>query len=318
MAKPLRRKGPPPRRQRGFPAWGWALLVLGVFAAGLWLGRSGWLDRLMRPARPQLGGAVADATPAPAEGERPRRPGNRPPAGADTAPTPQPLERPAGHIALVIDDLGRSLEDLDALAALGVPISYAVLPYEELTAQVVARLRAEDREILCHLPMEPGSERDPGPGALHVGMDEAALATATRQAVSRVPGAVGVNNHMGSSLTADQGAMGAVLQVLRQDGLFFLDSRTSAESVGYRLAQSLGLPSAERDVFLDPDPAPAAIREQFRRLLERARSEGAAIAIAHPLPGTLAVLGEEVPKAREAGYTFVPVSFLLDRTGDPL
>jgi polysaccharide deacetylase 2 family uncharacterized protein YibQ len=183
---------------------------------------------------------------------------------------------------------------------------------------VAARLAAEGREVLCHLPMEPGGAGDPGPGALRAGMGSQALASAARQALARVPGAVGVNNHMGSGLTADPAAMESILHVLRADGLFFLDSRTSPGSVGYRLARSLGLPTAERDVFLDADAEPAAIRLQFQRLLDRSRQEGAAIAIAHPLPPTLSVLREEVPRARGEGFTFVPVSFLLDRTGEPL
>jgi uncharacterized protein len=217
----------------------------------------------------------------------------------------------------VIDDLGRSTGELAALAALGVPLSYAVLPFEEHTAAVVASLRERRQEILCHLPMQPGNGSDPGPGALLASMSEDGLAGATRAALAHVPGAVGVNNHMGSSLTTDPAAMGAVLNVLQQEGLFFLDSRTSRESVGYRVARSLGLPAAERHVFLDDDPHPDAVRAQFRRLLERAHVEGAAIAIAHPHPSTLLVLRDEVPQALAAGYTFVPVSFLLDRTGEP-
>ena len=97
-----------------------------------------------------------------------------------------------------------------------------------------------------------------------------------------------------------------------------LDSRTSADSVGYTLARSLGLPCAQRDVFLDDDPDEAAIRLQFARLLDLARERGGAIAIAHPRPSTVAVLRTEVPRARAEGFTFVPVSFLLDRSGDPL
>ena len=311
-----------PGRRGGFPAWGWVLVGAVLFAVGLAVGR-GWLDGVPEGLARWRGDDAKAAAEAPATAEAPRerpREARREPA-AKPQPSPgEPAapERPAGHVALVIDDLGRSLEDLDALAALGVPISYAVLPYEERTAEVVARLQRESREILCHLPMQPGNGSDPGPGALQASMSEVALATAARDAIARVPGAVGVNNHMGSSLTTDAAAMGSILQVLQQDGLFFLDSRTSAGSVGYQLARSLGLPSAERDVFLDPDPSPEAIREQFRRLLERSRSEGAAIAIAHPLPSTLAVLREEVPRARAAGFTFVPVSFLLDRSGDPL
>ena len=224
---------------------------------------------------------------------------------------------PVARIALVIDDLGRSIEDIRVLERLGVPITYAVLPYEEETPAVAAELRRQDREILLHLPMEPRSHAEnPGPGALLLGMPRDQLRQLTAEALQAVPGAVGVNNHMGSGLTEDEGSMEAILGVLAKRKLFFLDSRTSAQSVGYRTAMGLGLPAAERQVFLDSDPQPAAVRAQFQRLLDLARQRGAAIAIGHPLPATLAALAEEVPRARAAGFEFVPVSYLLDQPGD--
>jgi len=294
------------------PSWRrWALLAaaLAIAAAALWLALPG-----RHPARPTVtppraeagGGKHATPEHRPAR-ERRRRSQKR----AATA-------GPAGQLAIVIDDLGRSVDDVTALDELGVPLSYSVLPFEAQTAEVVARLRAERRELLCHLPMEPANSHDPGPGALRQAMDLDALAAATERALARVPGAVGANNHMGSELTTDRAAMGTVLDVLQRHGLFFLDSRTSASSVGFTLARSLGLPAAERDVFLDDDPDPAAIRAQLARFLARSRERGAAIAIAHPRPTTLEVLRVEVPKAKAEGFTFVPVSFLLDRGGQPI
>jgi polysaccharide deacetylase 2 family uncharacterized protein YibQ len=109
--------------------------------------------------------------------------------------------------------------------------------------------------------------------------------------------------------------MTTVLGVLAERGLFFLDSRTSAESVGYKVALGLGVPAAERQVFLDGEPTPEAIHTQFQRLLDLARSKGAAIAIGHPHPETLAALLREVPKAQAEGFEFVPVSYLLTRAG---
>jgi polysaccharide deacetylase 2 family uncharacterized protein YibQ len=162
--------------------------------------------------------------------------------------------------------------------------------------------------------MEPSNGADPGRGALRLAMGRRELARATRRALDAVPGAVGVNNHMGSKLSADRVAMDTVLRVISRRGLYFLDSRTSAESVGYQEARALDVPAAERQVFLDPDLRPEAVRYQFRRLLEVARERGAAIAIGHPHPNTLAVLREEVPLAVERGYRFVPVSYLLDRS----
>jgi hypothetical protein len=220
------------------------------------------------------------------------------------------------RIALVIDDLGRTVDDLGPLAELGIPITYAVLPYEEQTPQVVAELRRRRAEVLLHLPMEPKNGQDPGPGALRLGMEEGELRDLTLDALRAVPGIVGVNNHMGSGLTEDQGSMDAILGVLAARGLFFLDSRTSAQSVGYRTAIRLGIPSAERQVFLDGDPSPEAIEAQFQRLLDVARTRGAAVAIGHPHPETLAALAAAVPRAKELGYEFVPVSYLLDRPDD--
>jgi polysaccharide deacetylase 2 family uncharacterized protein YibQ len=218
-----------------------------------------------------------------------------------------------GAIALVIDDLGRSLADLDTLKGLGVPLTYAVLPYESQTTVVAETLRRRGEEVLCHLPMEPRSGGNPGPGALRLGMSPDELRQSTVAALRAVPGAVGVNNHMGSGLSADETSMGAILQVLSARGLFFLDSRTSAQSVGFRLATELGIPAAERQVFLDDDLSSEAIHAQFLRLLEMARSRGEAIAIGHPHAVTLATLAVEVPRAQALGYRFVPVSALLER-----
>jgi polysaccharide deacetylase 2 family uncharacterized protein YibQ len=229
----------------------------------------------------------------------------------------EPAAAEPGRVALVIDDLGRSVEELDAIERLGVPVSYAVLPFEEQTSEVVAALRRRHAEILLHLPMEPVNGEDPGPGALYLGMGEDELREKTEAALGAVPGAVGVNNHMGSGLSADEPSMEAILRVLAARRLFYLDSRTSAETVGYRMASKLGIPAAERQVFLDRDPTAAGIRVQFQRLLDLARTRGAAIAIGHPHPETLAILAEEVPKALEKGYEFVPVSYLLDRPDEP-
>ncbi len=220
------------------------------------------------------------------------------------------------RIAIVIDDLGRDETEVEEIETFGVPITYSVLPYEEATAAVVAELTARGEEMLCHLPMEPEGMGDPGPGALLASMTDDELIVATDRALAEVPGAVGVNNHMGSGLSADSRAMRPVLAHLAKKHLFFLDSRTSAKSVGYRLAIELGVPAAERQVFLDDLEEPAAIRAQFARLLALARKKGAAIAIGHPHPNTLAVLAEEIPKAVAAGFEIVPVSYLLDRAGD--
>lgn len=223
----------------------------------------------------------------------------------------------AARLALVIDDLGRSLADVDRVAGLGVPVTFAVLPFESHTAEVRDRIVAGGHEFICHLPMEPTNGANPGPGALTSEMRGRQLASATRRALAAVPGVVGVNNHMGSNLTADRRAMRAILRVIGNRGLYFLDSRTSADSVGFAVAQEMRIPTVERRVFLDGELTNDWVAGQFRRALEIARDDGAAVVIGHPHDVTLTALESLVPEAQRAGYEFVEVSKLLERAGSP-
>jgi len=260
---------------------------------------------------------VASRIRAAAGGERPARTAHPAPRSAHVPPAARPPAPPpvgrGTRVALVIDDLGRSQREIDRIDALGVPVTYAVLPYERRTAAVVARLRREGREIICHLPMEPVGGQNPGPNAILEEQTPGRVEALTREALAAVPGAVGVNNHMGSRVTADGVAMQAILDVVREHGLFFLDSLTTAESRAYDIARSLGIPAARRSVFLDTEHGETAIDAAFAKLLDQARREGAAIGIGHPHDETFEVLEAMVPKAVAAGYEFVPVSYLLER-----
>ncbi len=294
-----------------------------LFAVGLYVG----FELSKPPQRPDFGIVPGAPVPEPTPAEmRPATPTPAEPTPAEPTPAEpdlpealrivrQPPPRTstgAPRISIVIDDLGRGLRDLDALAGLGIPLTYSVLPFETRTAQVVAELRERGVEYLCHLPMEANSGADPGPGALRLAMSRDQLQDATRRALAAVPGAVGVNNHMGSGMLSQQAAMTTVLEELARQGLYFLDSRTSADTVGYSLARQLGIKAAERQVFLDTVRDGDAIRGQFDALLATARKRGGAVAIAHPHPETLEVLAVAIPAARAEGFEFVTASALLE------
>lgn len=305
---------------QGSGARGIFLFLLGVLvgAAGCYFGcrHTNEESRSSPAAKPA---AIATA-PRHGAARRSHPEASSPPAHSPAAGAVKPTDDESGpvegvRVALVIDDLGRSVEDVETLSRLGVTMTYAVLPFETATPEVAAALQRRGAEVLCHLPMEAKNGQDPGPGALRFGMSQDELQQATAAALAAVPGAVGVNNHMGSRLSADERSMRAILVVLAGRHLFFLDSRTSPESIGYRLATSLGVPAAERQVFLDGDLRPEMIRQQFARMLQVARTRGSVIAIGHPHPATLEILAAEVPRARALGYRFVPVSDLLDRPG---
>jgi uncharacterized protein len=307
-----------PSRSRSSRSGGPWLFLLGLLvgAGALYLYLHGSAPKSSSPS------AETPASPKPTP-SRPAHPHPRIVPSDHVEPTPVELS-PApvasgpvhgARVAVVIDDLGANVEELKPLERLGVPVTYSVLPYAEQTSQVVSELRGRNAEILLHLPMQPKNGENPGPGALLERMTDDELRQGTIAALKAVPGAVGVNNHMGSLLSSEEGPMNTVLEVIAERRLFFLDSRTSAGSVAYKVATQLGIPAAERQVFLDGDPSPEAIHAQFQHLLALARSHGAAIAIGHPHPTTLAMLTSEVPKAKAEGFEFVPVSYLLTRSG---
>jgi hypothetical protein len=220
-------------------------------------------------------------------------------------------------VAIVIDDIGFEAQPVRELAGLGLPLTFAVLPRQRYSRSLAAELRARGHEVILHLPMEPRGypARDPGAGAVDGGMDAGEVAAAVDRDLREVPQAVGVNNHMGSRATADSRVMREVLEVVRRHGLYFLDSRTTRDTVAFQMARSMGIPAVERTIFLDDRREASYIEGQVRGLLRRARQEGSAVAIGHPDPVTVQVLRRSLGLLRSADIRVVPASELAGAAG---
>ncbi len=238
--------------------------------------------------------------------------GRHPPARRASPPPTIPEVR----VAIVIDDVGFQEEPTLGFARLGLPITFAVLPHQRYSAGLARRLRSMGHEVILHLPMEPLGypARDPGVGSVREGMSATEIASVVGADLLEVPGAIGLNNHMGSRATADPELMRAVLQVCGERGLYFLDSRTTPETVAYHLALRMGVRAAKRDVFLDDRRERTYIEGQVRSLLAKARLEGSAVAIGHPDAITLDALRRSADLLSGAGVRVVPASALA--TGD--
>ena len=254
----------------------------------------------------------------PARPSRPR-PIPRPPRPTVVAPPARakepssPASRRDARIAIVIDDLGNDRGALERIAAWRFAVAGAVLPGLPESIATAERLARSGKEVLLHLPMEPdGYPRvQPGPGVVLRSDSDERIAEIVAEDLDTVPGAVGVNNHMGSAATADPRVMRAVVRVLSDRGLFLLDSRTTEASVARRVAEEASLPAVSRRVFLDSVPTADAIDRSFRELLAKARQDGSALAIGHPYPETMAMLERELPQLAEKGVALVRVSSLV-------
>jgi len=154
-------------------------------------------------------------------------------------------------------------------------------------------------------------EKRPGPGALLAAMPSDEMREQLLANLDVVPGAVGVNNHMGSRLTTDGRAMKVLMGVLKERGLFFLDSKTSPRSLAFDTAYHFNIPAAKRDIFLDAYDDRDFIRGQIRKLVEAAGRRGTAIGIGHPYASTLEVLDEMKSEILASGIEWVPLSELV-------
>lgn len=215
------------------------------------------------------------------------------------------------RIAIIIDDLGYSRQQGQAIVDLPAPVTCAVIPFSPHGRRLAERASLAGKEVLVHMPMATQGHLKLDRGGLQNGMDEPQLLDAVRQALSQIPQARGLNNHMGSALTEQPQPMSWLMAELKAHQLFFIDSRTSSHTVAQQVAQQVGLSHAGRDVFLDNERDLISINQQFNRLIRLARQRGQAIAIGHPYPETVHYLKQVLPLMKEAGIDVVPVSSLL-------
>ncbi len=232
-------------------------------------------------------------------------------AVAAAAPDGRPM------IAVVIDDVGLDRRRSRRAMALPAPVTIALMAYADDARDQAAAARRGGHELLVHLPMEPGDEgENPGPNALLSDLPEGEFARRLEWNLTQFAGYVGVNNHMGSKLTSDPVALAPVMAALKQRGLMFLDSRTTSQTKGLAVAQRFGVPAVERNVFIDHDVSPIAVRTALVRAEDLARRNGFAIAIGHPKDVTLDALEEWLPEVQSRGFAVVPVTAIVRHIGD--
>ena len=216
------------------------------------------------------------------------------------------------RIAIIIDDLGYRLDAGRRAIELPGPVAYAVLPGAPRARMLAGLAHREGKEVLLHLPLQAMQTNNDEPGSIHLDMSRRELRDIFAAALSSVPHAIGVNNHRGSLLTRHPGHMRWLMEEIRaRESLFFVDSYTTHHSVALQIAREAGIVARRRDVFLDPDPAPATVAREFERMKTLARQRGSVIAIGHPYPATLELLERELPKLAAEGFELIAISELL-------
>ncbi len=240
-------------------------------------------------------------------------------ASTASADDPRSMQAAARQIAIVIDDFGNGMKGTDEMLNLPVKLTVAIMPFLPSTKKDAESAHAKGHDVIVHMPMEPirGRASWLGPGAILTSLTDDEIRRRVEAAIDDVPYAIGMNNHMGSRATADERVMRIVLQVCKERGLFFLDSRTSWKTVVPKVAKELGVPLLQNDVFLDDVNTRSHVLRQISAVRKELAKRSTCVVIGHVGPTGLTTSGElknAIPGlSMEA--TFVRLSELLPMPG---
>lgn len=195
----------------------------------------------------------------------------------------RPEHRPRKKLAVIIDDLGNNMEGTEEILSMPVKLTVAVMPFLPTTQQDAKRAHERGYDVLLHLPMEPKQGRPEwlGPGAILTRMADDEVRKKVEEAIDNVPFAVGINNHMGSKATADERIMSIVLDVCKERGLFFVDSKTNYRSVVGKLCEQKGMPQVNNHIFLDDVASTEHISKQMVKVADWLKNHEYCVTIGH-------------------------------------
>ena len=232
---------------------------------------------------------------------------------SETRAAGRPEVQPGARVAIVIDDVGNNMEELEPFLALPMPLTFAVMPVRTFSEESVARIRSAGKSYIMHQPMEPVGDANPGPGAIFNDMSREEIWSTLDQNLASLGGAAGLNNHMGSLVTADKRTMGYILDYIEEKKMFFLDSLTTGESVAAELSLERNVPYMKRNsMFLDNNRESEYIERALRSGFKLAGQSGRAVMIGHVWDEHLArLLLDLYPEFNEAGYSFDDIGNMI-------
>ena len=218
----------------------------------------------------------------------------------------------AGELNIIIDDFGyRNDEVSDGFLSLGANLTFAVIPGHKYSRSFAKKAFKKGYEVIVHMPMESHvSSSGEEVFVLNTDMTSSEIESRMENVITHLPQAVGMNNHQGSKATENKRVMNVVGSVLKKYEKYFIDSRTTPESIAESMMMSLGVHTANRDVFLDNEADQYLINKQLDQLISTAQHKGSAIGVGHARPMTLQVLQKRIPELKKAGFQFKFVSSL--------
>ena len=219
----------------------------------------------------------------------------------------------SGTMTVLVDDCGYAMEPVESMTALPIEMNFAIIPFKPNSSAALEMILNRGKVAMLHLPMEPVNAAAASENTMvTVSMTKDAAQAFTIKAINSLPGIKGVNNHQGSKATSNRSTMKAVLEVIKSDGLFFIDSNTIAQSIGDQVAREIGVRTARNQRFLDNSSNVEDIKAKIMEAAESASQTGNIVVICHARPSTAQAWQEVYGELLERGIKFVRADAIVD------
>ena len=234
--------------------------------------------------------------------KEPKNPRKITPKVQNPAPqNPEKTNKP--KLAIIIDDVG-FFQQAQEIKRLALRVTPSIFPKGSFNRES-HKLAREFDFYMVHLPLEAHNFYQKEHEWLYTHDTQAHIRERIKELKRDFPNLKYLNNHTGSKFSEDMQAMRRLLGALQDEGITYVDSRTTAHSKAQKVAKSLQYPILARDVFLDNERSIPYIRNQLAEAIGIAHKKGYAIAIGHPHTETLQALRESADLLQSVELVYV-------------
>ncbi len=186
-------------------------------------------------------------------------------------------------LAIIIDDMGYNEYVADKFLSLNLPLAFSFLPDAPFTPELARKFDNKGYTVMIHMPSQPLDypKNNPGKNAIYVNTSKERTMFLLNRALKKIPEAIGLNNHMGSRILLDKKHLDYIMEFLRRNHLFFVDSATVKNSLGCTEAERFNVLCAKRQVFLDNKKNIPYIKHQLNEALKMLKFRNSVVAIGH-------------------------------------
>lgn len=221
------------------------------------------------------------------------------------------------QLAIIIDDVA-TMQQYNSIKSIPFKLTPSIFPRSKATPNT-PQIAKQAPFFMVHLPLEALNFYQKGHRWILTSNTKEEMQTIIDEIKRDFPRLEYINNHTGSKFTQTYESLEKLLDILNNEKITFLDSRTSSKTQSAKYyanhnitpqnkCQSVFL---KRDIFLDNELDIPKITQNIIDSINLAKKRGYAIAIGHPHKETILALKNATNYIKDSGVELVYVNELV-------